>query len=935
MVLRAFGIEGLFGDTVTATDISSVMSYEITKRYEIPIDHLDYGFIEKCTDVKHLEKILHTLRSGEEGHYPDLTTYCEKQIEKLSPHSRALRKDKPPATATDFSLEDWKQIDGDFKNWLTDIKMKDQQKSTTPHNIEDLPSIRNFSSSSSANKEGNEKKETKTKVPRDYKDWDRFDVEKEISKIEECPEKKEKSKAIINSTTSKIKKTIDTAGVSQEQRCSMANQEKDKGNEAFRSGDYEEAVAYYSRSISVIPTAAAYNNRAQAEIKLKNWQNALNDCERVLALEADNMKALLRRATVYKNLCNYQAAASDLNTVLHHEPSNPVAKKALDEVENLLQKAEEETVSKGVRLLIQDVEGSAEEEADPSSCQQEAGVTVGGETAEQRVEMGNTQKKFSPTKGKPRGYEDQPSKPETASMQNGVSKDCGNGQQARTQCSKNGSQETQRIPASETTPQNQPSLPLTPAEKLKSEGNQLFKNGQFGEASIKYSEAIEHLIITGPENAEELGVLYSNRAACRLKEGNSRTCIEDCNRSLELQPFSIKPLLRRAMAHESLERYRDAYVDYKIVLQIDAGMQVANDSINRITRTLIDQDGSSWRENLPPIPAVPVSVHLQRHEAAVSSAVHSGNPGENNQQKHGKSAEERFTSLKLEGNEYVKKNQYKDAEKKYTECLKINSEECTIYTNRALCYLKLCQYEEARQDCESALQRDASNIKALYRRAQAHKGLENYQESATDLQKVLSLEPNNNIAQGLLTEVTLLLKKPRKKIVIEEVWETDDTPEHVETGESGSTHLCHNGGPQSHGPQETTTKLHITKPTNAYEFGQRMNEVKAGKDMLACAELLAAVEPKDLPVFLSNKLEGDTLLLIIRSLNHSLLDQNPTLVYHHLSYLTQAERFQVVTMLLNINEKNEVQSLFTALSEKQLDNINPEDLLDLSKRFEL
>ncbi len=28
----------------------------------------------------------------------------------------------------------------------------------------------------------------------------------------------------------------------------LANREKDKGNEAFRAKDYEEAVAYYSRS---------------------------------------------------------------------------------------------------------------------------------------------------------------------------------------------------------------------------------------------------------------------------------------------------------------------------------------------------------------------------------------------------------------------------------------------------------------------------------------------------------------------------------------------------------------------------------------------------------------------------------------------------------------------------------------------------------------
>lgn len=35
------------------------------------------------------------------------------------------------------------------------------------------------------------------------------------------------------------------------------------------------------------------------------------------------------------------------------------------------------------------------------------------------------------------------------------------------------------------------------------------------------------------------------------------------------------------MAYESIERYRQAYVDYKVALQIDSGTQLANDSINR------------------------------------------------------------------------------------------------------------------------------------------------------------------------------------------------------------------------------------------------------------------------------------------------------------------------------------------------------------------
>uniref|UniRef100_A0A8C5LYH2 Uncharacterized protein n=1 Tax=Leptobrachium leishanense TaxID=445787 RepID=A0A8C5LYH2_9ANUR len=74
----------------------------------------------------------------------------------------------------------------------------------------------------------------------------------------------------------------------------------------------------------------------------------------------------------------------------------------------------------------------------------------------------------------------------------------------------------------------EPSLqPVSPAARLKAEGNQLFKNGQFGEAAATDSQ---------------LGILYSNRAACQLKKGNSR----DCESALQRDASNIKTLYRRA-----------------------------------------------------------------------------------------------------------------------------------------------------------------------------------------------------------------------------------------------------------------------------------------------------------------------------------------------------------------------------------------------------
>jgi len=56
------------------------------------------------------------------------------------------------------------------------------------------------------------------------------------------------------------------SGLSDELKEMKAEREKNKGNEAFRAGDFEEALVYYSRSLSLLKTVAAHNNRAQTRM---------------------------------------------------------------------------------------------------------------------------------------------------------------------------------------------------------------------------------------------------------------------------------------------------------------------------------------------------------------------------------------------------------------------------------------------------------------------------------------------------------------------------------------------------------------------------------------------------------------------------------------------------------------------------------------------
>ncbi|XP_071251665.1 sperm-associated antigen 1 [Salvelinus alpinus] len=967
---------------MNAEIVSSLLTQEMpagtTSVAAVPVDHLDYGYIEKCTDVKYLGKILRVLRSGDEGIYPHLIQFCESRLERLDPTSRALRKDNPPATAACFSGDEWSQIADELKKWETDAKMSEtelkQQSLFRDLETENVPPVRgsNCSLPLKQNTVSNGQKKTartKNVLPRNYIEWDQFDVDKECDKIDGNVTKKDPA-AIVNSRHPKIRIKMDTTALTEQEKVLVANREKDKGNEAFKANDYEEAVVYYTRSLSVVPTVAGYNNRAQTEIKLQRWHNALNDCQKVLEMEPGNMKALLRRATVLKQQGNYQRAAEDLRNVLQTEPQNITATKLLVEVDKKLNQCQPEKEGKSKRIPIQEVEEEDEIQEEQRACPVEPSEAVGGESAAaapaERGDMGNAQKKPHGRGGEggPSPHTDHNSHGGHWKNRGGIAEKYKVTQQDSTSDKglRNGAQGSGRRDSKGAGPAGGDGSNLDapcgalppPLARLKNEGNLFFKNGQFADALDKYSQAITGFTDSGLESPEDLAVLYSNRAACYLKDGNSSECIQDCTRSLELQPFSLKPLLRRAMAYETMERYRQAYVDYKTVLQIDISVQAAHDSVNRITRLLIEQDGEQWREKLPEIPLVPLSAQQHRREEPPSAEVLQAR-AEKAKHHAAQKAEVCFNSLKQEGNEFVKKGQFQEALRTYSECLKLKPEECPIYTNRALCFLKLDLFAEAKQDCDSALRLEPANKKAFYRRAMANKGLKDYLACSSDLQEVLQQDPNVAEAEKELEEVTLLLRQslargspsnPRRTVPITEVEGTEDEdrqaaePDRTNAAESETGETSTPGPPENHcgggggggggGGEAITINL---QPSNAYEFNQSLNAARAQSNLPACAELLSCVPPETLPVYLSNQLDGHTVSFIMQALETHLLQKDPNLVYQHLNHLHTADRFSVVVMLLETSEHDQVTRLFDRLSAVDSDSFSKNDVQNLANKY--
>lgn len=117
------------------------------KPKDIPVEHLDYRYVEKCTDKYEIYGILEILKSGKEGKYPDLEKHTEKRLLELL---SAEERNKFIALTTTPSQTQIKECEDDIDNFINTIKKTDLYlQSERPRNVE-LPKPRNVTTSNTS-----------------------------------------------------------------------------------------------------------------------------------------------------------------------------------------------------------------------------------------------------------------------------------------------------------------------------------------------------------------------------------------------------------------------------------------------------------------------------------------------------------------------------------------------------------------------------------------------------------------------------------------------------------------------------------------------------------------------------------------------------------------------------------------------------------------
>ncbi|KAG9396043.1 FKBP-type peptidyl-prolyl cis-trans isomerase [Carpediemonas membranifera] len=131
---------------------------------------------------------------------------------------------------------------------------------------------------------------------------------------------------------------------------------KNEGNVAFKAGKTYTAIGRWNRANEVLydvmeeegadidransMSATVMNNIAAAYVRVQKWPLVISTCDKVIAIDGQNVKALRRMSTAYIKTKRLEDAKKILEKVLEVDPENALSKKDLAMVDGQIAAAE-------------------------------------------------------------------------------------------------------------------------------------------------------------------------------------------------------------------------------------------------------------------------------------------------------------------------------------------------------------------------------------------------------------------------------------------------------------------------------------------------------------------------------------------------------------------------------------------------------------------
>ncbi|CAF2074275.1 unnamed protein product [Rotaria magnacalcarata] len=269
-----------------------------TKKYNIPLSHLEYEYIEQCKDEIELEQIHKELVSGEVGSHRILEQLTLDRIRNIQSLNSTLANQKSQET-NEESISNLTVANDHPMNVIHSVSNSSNEYDS--NFIVSQPIIDN---------------DSKQTIPDYDEEWKKFErkVSADFDDHFEDSDSDEQS---------------DSESYQNRKRLHTAEQQRLNGDTAFKAKNYQQAVDSYTKSITINNSSLTYMNRAKAYFKLNDHDACIQDCSQVLTTNPTFTQALFRRASCYFVKNQYDKAKLDLDSVLTIDPDN-------DEAQNLL-----------------------------------------------------------------------------------------------------------------------------------------------------------------------------------------------------------------------------------------------------------------------------------------------------------------------------------------------------------------------------------------------------------------------------------------------------------------------------------------------------------------------------------------------------------------------------------------------------------------------
>ncbi|TPX57936.1 hypothetical protein SpCBS45565_g06587 [Spizellomyces sp. 'palustris'] len=451
---------------------------------------------------------------------------------------------------------------------------------------------------------------------------------------------------------------------------------KTRGNKAFSSGQFDEAIKLFSQAIEMDPSNhVLYSNRSAAYASLKDYQNALQDAEKTVQLKPDWARGYSRQGAALHGLGDLVAAGDAYKAGLKIEPNNAQLQKSLDDVEAAMAAGGDNPFGN-----IFGPEGLAKIASNPKVAPLLAQPDI--------------QAKIQDIQKNPQNMNLYMRDPRIMTLMMaamGLDATVANNAEdaAAAAAAAANDAESTSAPNPTATPKNepkkaQPEPEVTDEEKEKKQkrtqsdkekdlGNQAYKQRKFDEALSHYDKAWEL-------DNTNIAVLTNKAAALYEAERYDET-IKTCE--------------------EAVDAGREQRADYKIIARALGRMANAYMKKGDLDNAIKYYNKSLTEHRTPDI-----LTKLKEVEKLKAT-----------QEKESYRNPQLADEAREKGNELFKESNFAEAVKYYTEAIKRNDADPRNYSNRAACYVKLMAFPEAEKDCDAALQLDPNFVKAYIRKA--------------------------------------------------------------------------------------------------------------------------------------------------------------------------------------------------------------------------